>query len=181
MVSVLMENYPDLLCGVSDGFSPLIRFPNNPANSPLYKASSTKKTATRKSVLGKLPIAMRMLARDKGRPVEPGRVIKVMAERDAVEANGSPQELNRHGGLVLDVIFRRLLVGAGVIGGAVEAEGYKIKYNDGIFYLHKFKNNVITICSTEKILLLRQSFLYPDRAIIKQRNNFYNVLAVSSY
>lgn len=176
-----MENHPDLLRRVSDGSSPLVRFPNNPANSQLYKASSMKKTATWKSVLDKSPIAMRMSAHRNGRLVEPGRVIRAMAERNAVEASGSPQELNGRGGLVLSVIFRRLLVGAGVIGGAVEAEGYKINYNDGIFYLHKLKNKVITICFTEKILLLRQSFLYPDHAIIKQRNNFYNVLTVSSY
>ena len=46
-----------------------------------------------------------------------------MAERDAIEVSGSPQELDGHSGLVLGVIFHRLLVGAGVISEAVEAEG----------------------------------------------------------
>lgn len=58
-------------------------------------------------------------ARGKRRPVEPGRVVEVVAVGHAVEVSSGKQALGRRGGLVAGVVFGGLLVGAGVVGGAV--------------------------------------------------------------
>lgn len=65
---------------------------------------------------------MRVPTRGKCRPVEPGRIIHVVAKRDTIKVGGGPQALNGRGGLVLGVVFRRLLMGSSVMSGAVEAE-----------------------------------------------------------
>ena len=62
-------------------------------------------------------------ARGKRRPVQSRWVIKVVAISHAIEVGGGAQTLGRRGGLVAGVILSRLLVGAGVVGSAVEAEG----------------------------------------------------------
>ena len=64
-----------------------------------------------------------MPARGKRRPVEPGRVVEVVAAGHALEVGGGSQALGHRGGLVAGVVLGRLLVGASVVSGAVEAEG----------------------------------------------------------
>ncbi len=65
---------------------------------------------------------MGVLARGKSRAVEPGRVGQVVAVGHAVQVGCGPQALGERGGLVAGVVVRGLLVGAGVVGSAVEAE-----------------------------------------------------------
>ena len=62
---------------------------------------------------------MGVLAHGKSRPVEAGRVVKVVAVGYAVEVGGGSQALGGRGGLVAGVVLGRLLVGASVMGGAV--------------------------------------------------------------
>jgi len=69
--------------------------------------------------LNKLPIAVGVSARSKRRPVEPRRVVEIVAEGHAVEVGDGAQALSGRGGLVASVVLGRLLVGAGVMGGAV--------------------------------------------------------------
>ena len=58
-------------------------------------------------------------ARGKRRPVEPGRVVEVVAVGHTVEVGGGAQALGGRGGLVAGVVLGRLLMGASVMGGAV--------------------------------------------------------------
>ena len=60
----------------------------------------------------------------KSRPVEPGRVVEVVAVGHAVEVGGGAQALGGCSGLVAGMIFGSRLVGAGVVGGAAEAAGH---------------------------------------------------------
>ena len=62
---------------------------------------------------------MSVLARGKSRPVETRRVVEVVTIGRAVEVGSGAQALGGRGGLVAGVVLRRLLVGAGVVGGAV--------------------------------------------------------------
>ena len=65
-------------------------------------------------------------ARGKSRPVKAGRVVEVVAICYAIEVGGGTQTLGRRSGLVAGVVLGGLLVGAGVVGGAVEAEGHGV-------------------------------------------------------
>ena len=59
------------------------------------------------------------LAYDKSCSVKPGRVVEVVAVGHTVGASGSAQAFGGRGGLVAAVVLDGLLVGAGVVSGAV--------------------------------------------------------------
>lgn len=63
-----------------------------------------------------------MLARGKGGPVKTRRVVYIVTVSYTVEISGGAQPLGHRGGLVAGVVLRVFGVGAGVVGGAVEAE-----------------------------------------------------------
>ena len=66
---------------------------------------------------------MGALAYDKSYSVKPRRVVEVVTVGHAVEVSDGPQALGGRGGLVAGVVLDGLLVGTGVVGGTVEAEG----------------------------------------------------------
>ena len=70
-----------------------------------------------------MPVAVGLPAGGKRGAVEPKRVIEVVIVGYSIEVGGGTQALVRRGGLVAGMVFGGLLVDAGVVGGAVEAEG----------------------------------------------------------
>jgi len=95
-------------------------------------------------LLNKLPIPVGVPARGKSRPVEPGRVTKIVAVGHAVEVSGGPQAFGGRSGLVLGVVLRRLLVSTCVVGGAVEAKKHGMRFYQFRIDLLYFENEVFT-------------------------------------
>ena len=107
-----------------------------------------------------LSVAVGARAYDKSCLVKPGRVVEVVTVGHALGISGGPQTF---GGLVAGVVLDSLLVGAGVMGGAVEAEGQIMLVNtkgytddicDFIFY-SALKNEAATLPSQEIQKLMR--------------------------
>ena len=69
---------------------------------------------------------MGALAYDKSCSVKPERIVEVVTVGHALGVNGSAQAF---GGLVAGVVLDGLLVGTGVVGGTVEAEGRGVNYS----------------------------------------------------